>query len=101
MADVKKEYYVETPFQLMFKGAYVQMMVFFDRVAKFQQLIRVSDFAVKPTSNVFTKYVELDGSVKLVTYKYLGTHADDVLNKDEMPSTSDKPAEQPAKAGGK
>ena len=85
-AEKKKDYYIETPFKVLVRGAYVQVLVFFDRIAKLQQLIRVSDFELKPLSNVFTKYVELESTSKLITYKYLGTQADDVVKKDEMNS---------------
>lgn len=82
--EKKDEYYTEVPFSVTFKGAYVQMLVFFDRVSKFQQLIRIGDFALHPTGNNLTKYVELEATVKLVAYKYLGTAADDVIHKDSM-----------------
>lgn len=82
--DSKKEYYIEVPFTVGLKGAYVQLLVFFDRVAKFQQVIRISDFQMRPISGNTKKYVELDGAVKLVSYKYLGSAADDVVKKDTM-----------------
>jgi Tfp pilus assembly protein PilO len=88
--EIKQEYYLEVPFTVAFKGAYVQALVFFDRISKFQQVIRVSDFDLKPTGNVFTKYVELDGSVKLIAYKYLGTAVDDVKDKKEMNDEAEK-----------
>lgn len=82
--EKKSEYYIEVPFEVSFKGAYVQLLVFFDRVAKFQQVIRIGDFNLRPSGNNMTKYVELSGSVKLIAYKYLGSAADEVLNKDSM-----------------
>jgi len=82
--EVKKDLYGEVPFTLHVKGAYAQLMVFFDHISRLQQVVKVSDFTMKPTSNVLTKYVELDGTVQLVTYKYLGTHADEVVAKPEM-----------------
>lgn len=85
----KKEYYIEVPFTVQVKGAYVQVMMFFDRISKLQQVIRISDFGMKPSGSPYTKYVELEGGAQLVTYKYLGTHADEVVNKPEMRSRSE------------
>ncbi|MBI3544873.1 MAG: type 4a pilus biogenesis protein PilO [Deltaproteobacteria bacterium] len=82
--EKKNEYYVEVPFSVSLRGTYIHFMVFFDRVAKFQQVIRISDFKMSPTSNNLMKYVELDAEVKLVAYRYLGSAADDILAKDSM-----------------
>jgi len=76
--DSRKEFYVEVPFLVAVKGAYVQLLVFFDRIAKFQQVIRVSEFQMRPSGTAFQKYVELEASAKLVTYKYVGTEADEI-----------------------
>jgi Tfp pilus assembly protein PilO len=99
-ADAKREYYVEVPFSVNFRGAYVQTLVFFDRIAKFQQVIRIGDFSLRPTGNVFTKYVELEGQVKLIAYKYLGTTADDISGKAEMQGNELSPAKPASKQGG-
>lgn len=97
--DVRREYYVEVPFSVAMRGAYVQILVFFDRVAKFQQVIRIADFEMKPSGNVFTKYVELESSVRLVAYKYLGTKADEVVNQDAMQGNERQDLDAPAKPG--
>lgn len=47
-------------------------------------MIRVSDFKMKPIGSNTTKYVELDGSVRLTSFKYQGNHADTVIDKAEM-----------------
>ena len=82
--EKKSDYYVEVPFTVTLKGAYIQLLVFFDRVAKFQQVIRISDFSLKPSGNSSTKFVELEAAVKLVAYKYLGSTADDIIKSDRM-----------------
>lgn len=79
--EKKQEYYVEVPFSVGVKGAYVQILVFFDRIAKLQQVIRIADFEMKPSGSTNTKYVELEGKVSLVAYKYLGTAADEIAKK--------------------
>lgn len=89
--ETKREYYIEVPFTLQLRGAYVQLLVFFDRIARFNQVIRISDFEMRPSGNAMTKYVELSGSVKLVAYKYLGTAADEVVHKAEMKEATPTP----------
>lgn len=84
MSEVKKEYYTEVPFNVSLQGAYLQVLVFYDRIARLQQVIRVSDFGLTPTGNTYTKYVELAGNVRINGYKYLGTQADEVIHKAEM-----------------
>lgn len=84
LSEVKKEYYTEVPFNVSLQGAYLQVLVFYDRIARLQQVIRVSDFNLSPTGNTYTKYVELAGTVRINAYKYLGTHADEVIHKAEM-----------------
>ncbi len=94
-SEQKRDYYVEIPFTISLRGAYVQMLVFFDRISKLQQVIRVSDFTLKPSGNTFTKYVELEGTAKIVTFKYLGTQADDIAKTDVLKdsATSASPQE--------
>ncbi len=77
----KRDYYVEVPFVINLKGAYIQILVFLDRISRFQQIVNISDFQLKPSGNNLTNYVELDGSVRLVTYKYLGSSADQIGKK--------------------
>lgn len=76
-----RQYFTEVPFALEVKGAYAQLMLFFDRISKLQQIIQVGDFSMKPTGSIFTKYVELDSSVQLLTFKYLGTGEDEIARK--------------------
>lgn len=84
MPDVKREQYIEVPFALDFKGAYLQVLVFFDRLIRLQQLVRVKNMDFTPVGNTLAKYVELDGHATIVTFKYLGSSADDVQNKEWM-----------------
>lgn len=82
--DVKKEYYIEVPFAIQLKGAYVQTLVFFDRIVRLQQLVRVAGFDFRPVGNAYAKYVELEGNGRLVTFKYLGSAADEVVTQEWM-----------------
>ena len=77
----QKEFYLEVPFRISLSGAYVQMLVFFDRISTLTQIVRVSDVDMKTAGNNSVKYVPLTGSAKLVAYRYIGTKADDVSNR--------------------
>ena len=97
-AETKKEFYTEVPFSVDLTGAFVQMLVLFDRIARFQQIVRVDTFGMKPSGSNVTKYVELAGSVRLLTYKYQGTDADEVLKKQEMVESTPGSAQTQAPA---
>lgn len=80
VAIVRKQYYVEQPFNLTFTGVYVQMIAFLDRLSQAQKIIRVDNFSIKPKgrSNADQKYIELDARVEVKTFYYLGTKEDDL-----------------------
>lgn len=80
-AGVQKEFYVEVPFRLLISGAYVQMLVFFDRISKLTQIVKVADFDLKSVGNIKVKYVPIAGSVKLVAYRYFGAKEEDIKSK--------------------
>ncbi len=77
-----KEFYIEQPFDLTFQGVYVQFIAFLDRLAQAERIVRVDDFAVKPrgTAARASKFVELEGSLKVRSYVYVGTKEDVVAN---------------------
>lgn len=82
--EIKREYFAEIPFNISMKGAYVQTLVFFDRITRLQQLVRVSGFSFKPVGNTLSKFVELEGDGTIVTYRYLASSADEVTKQDWM-----------------
>jgi type IV pilus assembly protein PilO len=87
--DIKRDYYIEVPFTIAMKGAYVQMLVFFDRMVRLQQLIKVSGFDLRPIGNTYSKYVELEGNGTIVTYKYVGSEVDNITNQEWMKSNEE------------
>lgn len=100
--EVTKDYYIEVPFLLDLRGAYVQLLVFFDRISRFQQITKIGDYDLKPTGSNLTKYVELEGQVKVVTFKYKNTDADQVIKKTEYSgkTTSSTPNANETTKGG-
>lgn len=80
LPSVTKQFYVEQPFDLSFQGVYLQLIAFLDRLAQAERIVRVDDFTVKPrgTSARASKFVELEGTIKIRSYVYLGTQEDTV-----------------------
>jgi Tfp pilus assembly protein PilO len=71
-----KEYYAEQSFTLSFRGVYAQLIAFLNRLSEVRQIVRVETFKIKPVSSVRSRYVELEGSLEIFTYKYLGSKTD-------------------------
>lgn len=92
-----KEYYGEQPFTLGFRGVYVQLLVFLERLAAVREIVRVDNFELKPVGSSLARFVELDGLVEIKAYKYLASKADDI----GAAPTSAAPAAAPKKEGGK
>ena len=77
-AAVNQEFYQEQPFDFQFKGVYVQLLVFLDRMTQLQQIVRVEAFDVKNSTASSSAIVELDGTVQIKTFKYLSSKADEI-----------------------
>lgn len=74
------QYYVEQPFDLNFQGVYVQLIAFLDRLAQAERIVRIDDFSVRPRQGASrgSKFIELEGTIKVRSYVYLGTQEDSV-----------------------
>ncbi len=106
LPSLTKQYYIEQPFDLSFQGVYIQLIAFLDRLAQSERIVRVDDFTVKPRGNTAkaNRFVELEVTIKVRTYVYLGTPEDEVATqggsdavKAAAPAESPAaPAEQPA-----
>ncbi len=77
----KSEYVVEQVYELTFHSVYIQLLVFLQRLSNLERIIRVESLSFKPAVDVTNAgYIPLDGVLKLKTYRYLGTKADDLGN---------------------
>ena len=72
------EYYYEYPVELRFHGVYAQVFSFLSRLANLQRIVRVDRFDMKPTSSSASRYVELEGSLLVKTFAYMGSQADKI-----------------------
>jgi len=77
---VSKELYAEHPFRLVFRGVYVQFLVFLERIASLQKIVRIDQFEVLPTkaAQPGKSLVELEGRMELKVYRYVASEADTV-----------------------
>jgi len=73
-----KEFYVQYPFALKFRGVYVQLVVFLKRLADMKRIIRIGDLEIKPAGPQTAKYVDIEGTLEILTYTYAGSKADEV-----------------------
>lgn len=98
VAKSVKEYYEEQPFEMAFQGVYVQLLVFLDRLANIQNIVRVDDFELHPVSAPGAKFTELQGVVLLKAFKYVGSKADEIAQAGAPPAKGPPAPAAPSKA---
>ncbi len=72
------EYYFEQAFDLSFNCVYVQLLVFLERIASLEKIVRIDDLLIRRSGPSTARYVELVGTLQLKAYRYLGSKADEV-----------------------
>jgi Tfp pilus assembly protein PilO len=82
----QNELYAEHPFKLVFRGVFVQFLVFMERIANLQKIVRVDQFDVGPARSARTSQalVELEGNLELKVYRYLSTSADSISSEIQL-----------------
>jgi Tfp pilus assembly protein PilO len=99
----KQEFFMLQKYVLRFRGAYVQLLAFVDRISNVTEVVGVDNFSMKPVGSVHANYVEMEGMIQIKTYNYLVTQAD--IPVDVAPaaplSAPPAPAEANAKPAGK
>ena len=91
LEPVKKEEYIEQPFECAFRGVYIQLVVFLERLASMQKVVRVENFQMHPITNPSGRFVELEGTLQIKAYRYLGSKADE-LGKEAIAPPPGNPA---------
>jgi Tfp pilus assembly protein PilO len=100
-AEKSQEFYAEKSFDYTFRGVYVQLLVFFERMSNLQKIVRVDNFEFKPLTKGSARYVELEAKVQVKAYRYLASKADQLgRDKPDAPAVPPKPAVAPAKPKG-
>lgn len=98
--QTKRALYYEQPFNLEFRGVYVQLISFLDRIANLQKIVRAENLTLQPVSDQSAKYVELAGTVRLNAYRYIGSKADEIVKQAPPQGSSGTPAPNTTGQGG-
>lgn len=74
----KREYYTEIPFEVKFQGYYVQLMTFLERISNVQRIVRIDNFEIRSGTQASDRFIQLNGNLEILAYRYLGSHADEI-----------------------
>ena len=85
-----QEYYVEYPFEMKFKGVFVQLIVFLKRLSALQSIITVEDVEIRSMGTSHSKYTDIEGTIRVKAYRYRASKADD-LGGNPKPAVSPSP----------
>jgi type IV pilus assembly protein PilO len=96
-----RENFGEQSFEYQFRGAYVQLLLFLDRIAKLQKIIRVENMSLRPVEAQQGKFTLLSGSLQIKAYRYIGSKADDVAKSVTSGAAPASGGSKPALPGGK
>lgn len=84
----KKELYVESSFDLEFRGVFAQLVIFMQRLAQAQRILKIENFSVEPIASAgqsstaaANRYVELKGVLQILAYAYNPSKADEIAEK--------------------
>jgi Tfp pilus assembly protein PilO len=75
-----ESFYTEHPFDLEFRSVYPQLLIYLNRLATMETIVRVDKFSVGSAGSPTAQFVELSGKIELKTYKYLLSTADEKAN---------------------
>ncbi|NDD91356.1 hypothetical protein EBZ37_04655 [bacterium] len=80
---IEQEFYYEYPVEVRFRGVFAQLYSFMTRLANLQRIVRIESFNVRPVSKSSARFVELEGTIVLKTFSYVGSKADQVLKESK------------------
>jgi Tfp pilus assembly protein PilO len=93
-------YFIEQPFELEFRSVYPQLLIYLNRLASLETIVRVDRFNVATVGSPTAQYVELSGKIELKAYRYVTSKADEV---GKVPSATPpgqvSPAQTPPQRG--
>jgi len=98
LAQKEELYYTEQPFDFQFRGLYVQLVVFMERLAAIERIVRIDNFQIKARSGTSSQFVELEGNIQIKSYRYKGSREDELARlggSNEVGAGTPKPAGAP------
>jgi Tfp pilus assembly protein PilO len=98
--SVSKEYYTEQNFSFQYRGVFAQVVNFLERMTNVAEIVRVDNFNMKPVGVSKGKLVQLEGTLELKTFTYLGSKADTLGSADPKSDGANPKSPSPTKVGG-
>jgi Tfp pilus assembly protein PilO len=83
----EKEFYQESGFDFTYRGVFVQLLRFLQRLALTTEIIRIEDLNMKPNSPASGRFVEITGGLEIKTYSYSAAKVDALVK--QMSTNSD------------
>ena len=81
-----QELYVEQRFDMSYRGVFVQLVVFLERLANLQKIIRTDEIEIHPVSAPTQgRFAEIEGKLVLQTYKYSGAKPEEAAKDEAKP----------------
>lgn len=74
--ETVKELWVEQKFEMQYRGVFVQLLVFLQRLANLQKIIRSDEIDLKPVGQSNGRFVEIEGRMILQTFRYSASKTD-------------------------
>ncbi len=90
---VDRENYGEQDFSLNFRGAYIQVVVFLDKISNLQKILTVEDISLVPTGSVLSGTVELKGAMQIKAYRYIQSGADTIAERNALAQPQSSPGQ--------
>jgi Tfp pilus assembly protein PilO len=85
-----QELYVAQSFDMSYRGVFVQLIVFLERLASLQKIIRTDEIEIHPVSSPTQgRFAEIEGKLVLETYKYAGAKPEEA-NSDKSDAGAKK-----------
>ena len=74
-----EEFFIEKTFKLDFRGVFVQVLVFMEKVSSLKEITRIGNFTLEVDGKQDVKFVDLKGTLEILTYQYNSSKADEVI----------------------
>ena len=65
--------YAEESYSLVFRGVYVQLISFLQRISNLSDIVHVEQMDVRSIGSKRSKFIELEGTLELKTFRYLAS----------------------------
>lgn len=77
--QTRMENYAQQVISMSYRGAFVQMVAFLDRLASLQKIVRADNFSMRPMGDKSGRIPELEGQIQIKVYRYLSSKADELV----------------------